>query len=75
MKRASYRFGVAWIALNDSVGDPGNLDPRDVSELVSSALLADLFGVETARVGRDVVRARRREFPDLEAIPSPKGAS
>lgn len=59
-KRASYRFGVAWVALNDSAGDPDALDPDVVSNLVSVALLADLFDVDQTRVGRDVVSYRAR---------------
>lgn len=61
MKRASYRDGVAWIALNDGAGDTDRLDEAVVAGQVSSLLLADLFGVEASRVGRDVVRYRRNE--------------
>ena len=59
MKRASYREAVAWIALNDSAGED-ELDPKAVSELVSSALVADIFGVTEAKVAEDVIRYRRR---------------
>lgn len=38
MKRASYRHGIEWIALND---DPGSQDAEDV-ECVSE-MIADLF--------------------------------
>lgn len=69
MKRASYRDAVDWIAQNDSGADPGALDPVTVSELVSSVLVADIFGVDVLKVGADVVRRRltinkdeRRQF-------------
>lgn len=57
MKRASYRAGVAWIALND---EPDSLDPDDVAGYISTTLLADLFGKEPIEVGRAVVRYRER---------------
>lgn len=60
MKRASYRAAVDWIAQNDSAGDDDALDIKSVSCLVSSLLVADLFDVGTDRVGRDVVRRRRK---------------
>lgn len=58
MKRASYRDAIDWVAQNDSAGDEGNLHPETVSELVSSHLVADIFGVEYIKVGRDVVLRR-----------------
>jgi hypothetical protein len=58
MKRASYRDAIDWVAQNDSPADEGNLHPETVSELVSSVLVADIFGVEVIKVGRDVVRRR-----------------
>ena len=57
VKRASYREAIAWIAENDSGGEDA-LDEVPVSELVTSSLVADLFCVDAARVGRDVVRYR-----------------
>lgn len=57
MKRASYREGVRWIADND---EPTVLDPGEISGFTTSLLLADLFGVEPERVGRDVARLRQR---------------
>ena len=57
MKRASYRAGVDWIARND---DPENLNEEDVAYFVSSLLLADLFEVESKKVGKDVVRKRKQ---------------
>lgn len=58
MKRASYRDAIDWIARNDCAGESDALDATRVGELVSSALVADIFAVECARVGRDVVRRR-----------------
>jgi hypothetical protein len=60
MKRASYREAIDWIAQNDSPADLGANDPVRVGELVSSVLIASIFGVEPERVGRDVVRCRIR---------------
>jgi hypothetical protein len=59
MKRASYRTAVAWIALNDSGGDIDALNEDAAGKLVTSALVADLFGIDDEQVGRDVVRYRR----------------
>lgn len=60
MKRASYRDAIAWIALNDSGGDDDALDELAVGSLVSSVLIADLFDVPQEKVGRDVVRYRKK---------------
>lgn len=60
MKRASYRQGIAWIAVNESDGSEDRLQPEVVAYLVPSLLLADLFGVEPERVGEDIVRYRKR---------------
>jgi len=60
VKRASYRIGVAWIAQND---EPLDRDPESIAEYISTQLLADLFGVEPARVAADVLRARQKEAP------------
>lgn len=56
MKRASYKEGIAWIAINDG----REMDEQIVSEQVSSLLLADLFLLEPEKVGKDVVAYRRR---------------
>lgn len=61
VKRASYRAAVQWIALNDSAGDDDALDVESVSGYITTALVADVFGVDATRVGKDVVRARARE--------------
>lgn len=60
MKRASYREAIRWIAENDSAADEGAADPNIVSELVSAVLVAEIFDVDSLRVGTDVVRARHQ---------------
>lgn len=56
-KRASYRYGVAWIAEND---EPNILDADQVVGYISTLLLADLFGKDPDRVAADIVRYRER---------------
>lgn len=63
MKRASYRAAIAWIAENDSNGEDDRLDAEVVSSLITAILVADVFGVPTEKVGRDIVR--HREDSDL----------
>ena len=58
MRRASYKFGIAWIALNDNPGDEEGLEA--VSGYISTALLADLFGVDQKTVGQDVMNFRAK---------------
>ncbi len=52
---ASYRFGVEWIALND---EPGEMDSEVVSGLISTCLLADLFGKDQEKVAADIIQFR-----------------
>lgn len=59
MKRASYRQAVEWIALNDNTGGGERAD--EIASYVSTLLVADLFGVEPEKVGKDIERARVRE--------------
>jgi len=61
MKRASYTEAIYWIAHNDSGADDHADDPSIVSELVSAVLVADLFDVPSDKVGRDIVKVRRRD--------------
>ena len=72
-KRASYRHGVEWIALNDNAGeDFVSPDCRDGNEqqkvidtiaaYISTSLLADLFGANRFTVALDVFRVRQREL-------------
>lgn len=56
MKRASYKFGVAWIALND---DEAETDLETIASQISVVLLADLFEVEAAKVAAHVLKLRR----------------
>lgn len=56
-KRASYRFGVAWIAEND---EPETLDADEIGGFISTLLLADLFGKEPGDVAADIVRYRNK---------------
>lgn len=59
-KRASYRKGVEWIALND---DPAAGDAQEVEAVagyISTMLLADLFGVSSEDVAKDIIRYRKR---------------
>jgi hypothetical protein len=60
VKRASYREGVRWIAVND---EPGCYHAEEVASFVSTLLVADLFDVEPARVARDVLREHQRREP------------
>ena len=57
MKRASYREGVAWIAMNDETGSGHSAE--DIAGYVSTLLLADLFNVEPEKVASDVASFRR----------------
>jgi hypothetical protein len=54
---ASYRFAVEWIALND---EPTERDPEMVASLISTALIADLFGKPQEKVAADVIRYRKK---------------
>jgi len=59
-KRASYKAAIAWVAEYDSAGDADSLDPEVVSELITAQLVADLFDVPPEKVGRDIVRYRKK---------------
>ena len=61
MKRASYRAAIEWVALNDSAADDDALDAEVAGQLITAALVADIFGVTSEKVGRDIVRVRQRE--------------
>lgn len=50
MKRASYRTAVSWIAENFESGTGDNV--QTISEYTSTAMAADLFGIECAKVAR-----------------------
>lgn len=55
MKRASYRHGIDWIALNDGVEER---DPETIATQISVCLLADLFGKTPQQVAFDVLKSR-----------------
>ena len=53
-----YKFGVAWIAVNDAAGDD---DPVDVmAGYLSVALLADMAGKDGENVAADVIAYRKK---------------
>ena len=59
MKRASYREGVFWLAANDDTEWADfDADTALGSPSVTACLLADLFGVDTERVRKDVRRQK-----------------
>lgn len=58
MKRASYREGVEYIALND---EPGIMKAEDCVGMCTVGLLAALFGVTQQRVAEDVVKYREKQ--------------
>jgi hypothetical protein len=58
MRYPSYKSAIAWVANNDSGLDDGNNNPRIVSELITACMVADLFEVDSLKVGRDVCKVR-----------------
>ncbi|WP_336057340.1 hypothetical protein [Nitratireductor sp. CH_MIT9313-5] len=64
MKRPSYRHAIAWLAHND---DTQWLNDEDPIESVSTALVADLFGVDVERVTRDLRRFIKRTAKDARS--------
>lgn len=60
MKHASYREAIAWVALNDSAGEDDAQDPKACSELITAALVADIFGLSDEKVGRDIANYRAK---------------
>lgn len=58
MKRASYRNGIDFIAMND------NCDMVEEKELVGTGtvfLMAELFGVTQEKVAKDVINYRKKQ--------------
>ena len=53
MKRPSYREAITWLRLND---DTDWVHDKNGIESVCTCLVADLFGVDTDRVTRDLRR-------------------
>ncbi len=54
---ARYADGVAWIAEED---EPDEQNTIRIAEMISVALLSDLFGKPTAKVADDIYEYRRR---------------
>lgn len=61
MARASYRYGIEWIALND---EEDVLDVEEVAGFISTSLLADLFGKDPVEVATAIVRYRLRRLAE-----------
>lgn len=59
MKRPAYRDAVAFIALEDDPAAGPNTD--EIVGYITTALVADMFGVDVERVARDVAKVRRQE--------------
>ena len=64
MKRPSYHEACLWIAVNDNAGNGDSLE--EVTDYITVAMLADIWGLETEKVGRDVWGTRKR-IEDAEA--------
>lgn len=60
MKRPSYREAIVYIALNIDPGDDDALNAEVVATYIPCALVAELFGIEPERVGKDVVKYREK---------------
>jgi hypothetical protein len=56
-RAASLDAAVDSIAAND---DPAETDPAAIAQLISVALVADLWGRETAEIARKVIACRKR---------------
>lgn len=56
--RPAYAAAVFWIAHNDESGS--GQTAAEVAEMVSTLLVADLFGAEPEDVAADVIRERRK---------------
>lgn len=57
VKTPSYKFAVQWIADNDNDVD---LDAELIQEYITTALIADMFGVSTQAVAVDIARRRMK---------------
>ncbi len=67
-RRATYRFGMMWVAENDDPwvaenDDPGCLDVEVVAGIISTLLVADLFGKDPKAVAEDIVSYRKKLLP------------
>lgn len=57
--KKGYKFGVAWIALNDNSGDIDALEIEAVKGYATTMLLADLFAKDTMVVAENIVKFRK----------------
>jgi hypothetical protein len=67
---ARYFDAIRWIAFND---DPalGTSDSKAIEQMMTVALVADLFGKPVRVVATDVIRCRAYNAPD-NTFPIPK---
>jgi hypothetical protein len=56
VKRPGYREAIEWLCLNDDTSWIDESDDLGPGLSIPAALVADLFGVDGARVKRDVQR-------------------
>jgi hypothetical protein len=61
MKRASYKEGIMWIALNDEPTENNMQNVETVSEQISTLLLADLFERDPLDVATDIINFRNKK--------------
>ena len=54
-----YKFGVAWIAVND---EPTIRDVEEISGFISTLLLADLFDKDADKVAADILAERTKDY-------------
>lgn len=52
-----YRFSIEWIALND---EPDEFDEKEVANLISVLLVADMFYKDPSEVAKAVVKYRKK---------------
>lgn len=59
MKRPTYRAAIEWLAMNGASDET----LEDIQGAIPTALVADMFGVELAKVAADIARARKAIEP------------
>jgi hypothetical protein len=65
MRRPGYREAVLWLAQNDDCYWLGDSNP---CPSVSTAMVSDLFGVEEARLIKDLRAALQKVYPRHEVF-------
>lgn len=60
MKRASYREGIEWIAINDEPSEKWSLKPEWVSQQATVLLMASMYEKHPLDVAIKVVNFRKR---------------